>query len=558
MSVPALRKHKEWLATQGIDKEKFSLELERWHGKTLSRLNRFSRPLSRTFGQAVCRADLRKLLRKDLFLLIAGACSRYDMLNKWCLDRSREVQAAPYGFVDLWPREHYKSTIITFGLTIFDIINSHGEGLKANVTPLTNGIFSYTRPIAKAFLRQIKLELERNIILKILFDDIFYANPQGDSPKWSEDEGITVKRDTNPKESTVEAWGLIDAQPTSKHFDRLIFDDIVTHDKVRTQYSRERVISAWENSLSLGTQGGKARYAGTRKHLSDVYSEIMARDAAKKRLYTPWENPEKTKGVLFSIEELNSRRRKMGEITWHAEYENDPMASSSFTLDYTKVVYAEITNHSNLNLYMICDSSTGKHKKTDYSAFFVLGIDFSTNIILIDGIYDRLQLSERYDAMAYLYKNNLSIIKIFYEVTGLCEDLAYYKERMETEGHIFHQKFEELHPISSKQDRILKLEPYLTGGRIIMPRVLRKMSKSGTSYDLVQKLVYEEMKLFPFPRNDDGLDVYGHAIEKIQDGGIISPKDNNKTDLEKFYRAQQVNANIMTPNINSEQLPYGY
>ena len=53
MSVATLRKHKDWLSIQGIDKEKLSLELERWHAKTLARLNRFSRPLSRSFGNAV-------------------------------------------------------------------------------------------------------------------------------------------------------------------------------------------------------------------------------------------------------------------------------------------------------------------------------------------------------------------------------------------------------------------------------------------------------------------------------------------------------------------------
>ena len=77
------------------------------------------------------------------------------------------------------------------------------------------GIFSHTRPIAKGFLRQIKRELEGNNVLKALFQDILHADPQHQSPKWSEDDGIIVKRKTNPKEATVEAWGLVDGQPTS-------------------------------------------------------------------------------------------------------------------------------------------------------------------------------------------------------------------------------------------------------------------------------------------------------------------------------------------------------
>jgi phage terminase large subunit-like protein len=546
MGIQSLRKHKEWLETASIDTESLTLELENWQAKVASRLNAFSQDIARKFRTANCQSDLRILFRNDLFLLLATACQRYDMLNGWCVDRCAEVQADPYGHVDLWAREHYKSTIVTLGMTLFDIINSHGKGLPPETKPLTTGIFSYTRTIAKAFLRQIKLELERNQILKIVFDDIFYADPAADSPKWAENEGIIVRRDSNPKESTIEAWGLIDGQPTSKHFDRLVYDDIVTHDKVRTEYSRSQVITAWENSISLISVGGKSRYAGTRKHLTDVYSEIMARDAAKKRLYTPWANAEKTKGVLFSLEELTSRRRKMGEITWAAEYENDPMAASSFTLDYTKIVYDDTKNTANLNLYMICDSSTGKHKKTDYTAFLTLGIDWSGNIRLVDGVYDRITQSERFDALHHLYLRFPKIIHIFYEVTGLCEDIGYFKECMSREGHIFHQKIVEMHPTSNKQDRILKIEPYLTRQQLIFPYSLKKMSKRGQPYDIVQKLVYEEMKLFPYPRNDDGLDVLGSAIEKIQSGDMITPVQENETDLDKFYETQKLNPQILS------------
>jgi len=546
MGIATLRKHKEWLQNATIDTDALDYIIEDWQLKTAPHLNKFSPEIAKKFRAANSKSALRTLLRGDLFLLLATACQRYDMLNAWCIDRCAEVQGEPYGHVDLWPREHYKSTILTFGITLFDIINSHGKGVPLDTKPLTTGIFSYTRTIAKAFLRQIKLELERNEVLKLIFDDIFYLNPGADSPKWAENEGIIVKRDINPKESTVEAWGLIDGQPTSKHFDRLVYDDIVTHDKVRTEYSRAQVVNAWENSISLISVGGKSRYAGTRKHITDVYSEIMERGAAKKRLYTPWADAEKTNGVLFSLEELQTRRRKMGEITWQAEYENDPMAASSFTLDYTQIVYDEITNYSNMNLYMLCDSSTGKHKKTDYSAFFVVGIDWSSNIALIDGIYDRLVLSDRFDALHQLYLSYPDIITIFYETTGLCEDIAYFKERMRGIGHIFHQHIEELHPKSSKEDRILKLEPMLTQRKLIFPSALHKLSKRGVPYDIVRILVYEEMKAFPFSQHDEGMDVLGHAVEKMQSGDMISPHKEDGVELDKFYEAQNFDSEILS------------
>jgi hypothetical protein len=139
-----------------------------------------------------------------LWVLLRYGLGRADAANQWVFDRCLEVMESPDGHLDLWAREHYKSTIITFALSIQNILRN---------PETTIGIFSHTRPIAKAFLRQIKQEFERNERLKRWFPDVLWADPSKESPKWSEDEGITVKRKSNPKEATVEAWGLVDGQP---------------------------------------------------------------------------------------------------------------------------------------------------------------------------------------------------------------------------------------------------------------------------------------------------------------------------------------------------------
>ena len=127
--------------------------------------------------------------------------------------------------LDLWARGHYKSTIITYAGTIQEILRNPN---------ITIGIFSHTRPIAKGFLKQIKREFEVNDFLRDLFPDVCYANPRQESPQWGEDAGIIVKRKSNPKEATVEAWGLVDGQPISRHYDLRIYDDVVTRDSVNT------------------------------------------------------------------------------------------------------------------------------------------------------------------------------------------------------------------------------------------------------------------------------------------------------------------------------------
>ncbi len=135
------------------------------------------------------RQGLRGLCTDDLFFLLTIGCKRRDIDKDWLYARCREVESNPDGYLDLWAREHYKSTIITFGLSIQDILKDSNT---------TIGIFSHTRPIAKGFLGQIKTELEQNSFLKDLFPDVLYQDPKNESPKWSLDSGLRVGSSRRP------------------------------------------------------------------------------------------------------------------------------------------------------------------------------------------------------------------------------------------------------------------------------------------------------------------------------------------------------------------------
>jgi hypothetical protein len=57
-----------------------------------------------------------------LWILLRYGLGRADAHNQWVFDRCCEVQASPDGHLDLWAREHYKSTVITYAKTIQDIL----------------------------------------------------------------------------------------------------------------------------------------------------------------------------------------------------------------------------------------------------------------------------------------------------------------------------------------------------------------------------------------------------------------------------------------------------
>jgi hypothetical protein len=161
------------------------------------------------------------------------------------------------------------------------VLRTHGEtGEGEAATEATICIFSHTRPAAKKFLRQIKLELELNHELKALYPDVLWEDPAKEAPKWSEDDGLIVKRKSNPKEATLEAWGIIDGQPTGVRFEVLVYDDVITEKTVTTPEQIEKATESWALSLNLAPEGAVYRYIGTRYHFFDTYRTIMDRGAA--------------------------------------------------------------------------------------------------------------------------------------------------------------------------------------------------------------------------------------------------------------------------------------
>lgn len=187
---------------------------------------------------------LASLGRQDRFFLLAELLNRPDLYHPWLYERCREVEAEPDGCLDLWARGHYKSTIITFGGGIQEILND---------PEITIGIFSHTKPIAESFVFQIKLEFETNLTLIRLYPDILYTNPKREAPVWSLRNGIMVKRKSNAREATVEGWGLVDGQPISKHFLLRIYEDIVTRESVNTPEMIIKTTEAWELSQNLAS-----------------------------------------------------------------------------------------------------------------------------------------------------------------------------------------------------------------------------------------------------------------------------------------------------------------
>lgn len=413
-------------------------------------------------------AAIRALCVEDLAYLLAIVCKRYDVMHPWLLQRIREFERSPDGHLDLWSREHYKSTIITFAGTIQELLKNPEEKIV---------IFSHTGGIAQKFLMQIKTELENNELLKKAFPDILYQDPNSEAPsgKWNLDS-ITVKRKGNPKEASIEAHGLVTGMPTSKHYSLLVYDDVVTMESVGTPEQIEKTTTAWELSLALGSEGDRKRYVGTRWHLADTYATMIERGGVKTRLYpathdgTMDGNP-----VLFTKMTWDARKLNTSDQVLACQYLQDPLSGAEKMFDVKMVKFYEVRPFA-LRVYILCDPARSKKKGSDNTAYSVVGVDHDLNKYLLDGINHRCDLQERWEWLKLLYTKwkkmpGIQAVEVGYEKYGALADLDYFKEQQQRNK--LHFDIKELAWPSegggSKGDRVGRLVPELKKGRLYLP-----------------------------------------------------------------------------------------
>ncbi len=465
----------------------------------------------------------RWFAQNDLFFLLVFVLGRNDVNRDWLFERCREVEAAPNGYIDLWAREHYKSTILTLGLTIQDILNN---------PETTVGIFSYSRPIAKAFLRQIKREFEANEELRMLFPDICWENPHKEAPKWSEDEGVVVRRTSNPKECTVEAWGLVDAQPTSKHFRLMVYDDVVTKDSVTNPDMIAKVTEAWAVSRNLTAEGGVTRYIGTRWHHADTYREIIARGAAVERRHAvTYDGTADGIPVLWTRSRVAEKRKEMGSYVFGSQMLLDPTAdrAQGFLDEWLMYFDSEAGSFSNHNKYILVDPANSKKKTSDFTAMAVIALGADQNYYLLDAVRDRLSLTERADALFALHRR-WKPYGVGYEQYGMMADVAHMQARMTAENYRF--EITELGGTLSKVDRIKRMVPIFEAKRFYLPEVLPKTTSDGLSVDISRSFVDDEYRTFPVALHDDMFDCISRILDP--DLGVVWPRP--KSDDERYAR----------------------
>jgi hypothetical protein len=448
------------------------------------------------FAGKMAAEDVALLGCNDRYFLLTWLLNRCDAVHAWLYERCREVEAAPDGRIDLWSREHYKSTIITFAGAIQEILCD---------PEITIGIFSNTSAIARKFLGQIKRELESNEKLIGYYPTILWRHEKerkAAGVSWSETTGITVKRQGNPKEATVEAHGLIDSMPTGRHFGLVIFDDVLTEANVTNPEMISKTAERFELADNLGkAEGSRRQIVGTRYSYGDYYGEMIADGIAIPRIRPATDDGTIDGSPVFWTRPTWEEKKRKQRRTLAAQLLQNPLSGKeqTFRVPWLKPYWVR---PQLLNVYIMGDPSHGRNKTSDRTAIAAIGLGSAPNKskFFLDGFCHRMQLRERWERLRDLHKKwskmpGVQLVKVGWERYGMQSDLDYFEEQMRLENYWF--EIEEINWTGerggeSKKYRVERLEPdfrhgsFFVPGRVWHPAIVtREREDDRTPGDLV-------------------------------------------------------------------------
>lgn len=492
------------------------------------------------------------------------------VFHPWIFNRCREVQEDPDFHIDIWAREHFKSTIITLLKTVQDILRDPEIAIC---------IFSYNQKIASKFVSQIKNALE-NKRLRQLFPDIIPEDTGSGKYTYIDDEGsrrsqkfswssvaLTVKRKTGRKEPTVSGYGLVTGQPTGMHFDMLIYDDVVTPDSVRTSEQNRYTTEQFTMSLNTGSgENVRVRIIGTRYSLYDTYFHIMNPKYASEGVmggskYSLRCYPCRTMSgdpVLYTSEYLENKRSVMVSFVYDSQMMCDPQFSSD--IGFNEDWIAERCNADEIygdrdsyNFYIIVDPANTKNNKSDFTAMAVVAVNGDGRYYIPDIVRDKMSLSERISSLMSLvnrWTTSHGRPEVFYEQSGLSSDMEVIRGMMEAKRYWF-----TIHSMGTKPrvtldpragsgagslkvNRILALEPLFRGYRIVLADSCVKVNWNGREEDMMASFVMDEYMKFPISNDhDDMLDALSRIADAETGPLIIAPA---KKSIQKITMKQRM------------------
>lgn len=478
-------------------------------------------------GPVKAGLEARKIAQTDLFYLshqVLGYEDLVEPLHSDYCDFLMWADLAGHSTLTLFPRSHYKTTLGTTARITWRVVRN---------PELATGLGSATLKDCRPFGREIKTLWEKNEKLKALFPDIFFEEPRKEAEKWTEEE-FTVKRKRHRRESTVTLFGLEEDLPTGRHFDRIVLDDTINKDNVRTPDRLEKI----RNQAALlppllVTLEQPIDWVGTHYHVHDWYMTLKGKPSIKVYLRRAIEDGKPIFPQKFTLNALETLRTEWGNYLFSSQYMMEPSdpADKKFKREWLHY-FDEIImpKKPGMVFFLTVDPASRRRKKSDFTAMLVFGIDHRGYFHLVDGVHDKLNPYQRIDAVFKLVQK-WGIQTVAYETIGFQESDKFYMENAMLERKVFFRIVEVSSYKERKDERIMGLQPVMQAGKFWLPKAgipYKRIWESpddgyGHTVDLCEQFLLE-FDFFPDSNHDDLLDAAAMARHIIHNGFIPLPE----------------------------------
>lgn len=477
----------------------------------------------------VLRHKLRKMGKKDLYFLIKyilgytdldhklhrPLCRKIQKVNKYVVKRHLLKSIPPLIRNRLWLvfRGSFKTTILTIGHTTQLILRDPNIRICIASNKLDN---------AKDMLGSIKQHFMLNPLFRFLYPE-FCPQPNADGKiEWGTSTKVTVanRTDLTLKESTIECAG-VDTGLTSRHYDYLKKDDLVTDKSVTTEEQIQTSIDWDRLSLSLFNipEKGFTDWIGTIYHEMDLYMHLLKRPKDQLFRYIKAVVNDIGDSVFptrFTKHGIQLIREDQGEYIFSCQYLLEPIATKDRRFhDHWFITYDKLPDY-----YSICilvDPAATRKKYSKYTAMVVHAIVREEGKIkwyLVDGVFDKLSPTQRVDALFRLvrkWKHALRLVS--YETIGFQDTDRVNIERKQKEDDFYFSISRINAQAKTKDGRIEGMIPFYENGKVLFPKRLPYYSiYHAKVIDIVQIIKYELLK-FPQSEHKDFIDAQSQQLQ---------------------------------------------
>jgi hypothetical protein len=235
------------------------------------------------------------------------------------------VHSWEYGGKDLqlWPRGHLKSTILNIGERMRrGLVNGvrAAQGLEA---PKRFCIASFTEDNAIAFLRVIRDQFEQNTLLRDLFPEVIPVQPKWRKQRWTKRAIFLKQWDSRGKEPTYSV-ASVDTGITSRHFDDMCADDLVTAESCKSPAIQDAVKQWYIDSYYLLEPQHTYTIIGNFWRQWDLYHWILAneREQWHREIHNCWAPDGSPRFSWKFSKEILEEMRARDPLSFAAQFEN--------------------------------------------------------------------------------------------------------------------------------------------------------------------------------------------------------------------------------------------